>query len=66
MERGRSIETWRLLDSSKWAEPFGARVGRRRGFALVDGNIHFLAYDGDTVLPALATRAGSEVFESPW
>ena len=35
-------------------------------FALVDGSIHFLAYDGDTVLPALATRAGSEVFESPW
>lgn len=35
-------------------------------FALCDGSVHFLAYEGADVLPALATRAGSEVFDSPW
>jgi len=36
MELGRSIETWRPLDSRERAERSGARVGRRPGFTLVE------------------------------
>ncbi len=34
-------------------------------FALCDGSVRFLAYSADSVLPALATRAGGEVTEIP-
>jgi prepilin-type N-terminal cleavage/methylation domain-containing protein/prepilin-type processing-associated H-X9-DG protein len=34
-------------------------------FAFADGSVRFLAYSADTVLPALATRAGGEVVEVP-
>jgi prepilin-type processing-associated H-X9-DG protein len=30
-------------------------------FLFADGSVHFLSYQADTVLPALATRAGGEV-----
>ena len=34
-------------------------------FLYVDGSVHFLTYDARTVLPALATRQGSEALEAP-
>jgi prepilin-type processing-associated H-X9-DG protein len=34
-------------------------------FAFADGSVHFLAYPADSVLPALATRAGGEVATPP-
>ncbi len=34
-------------------------------FLFCDGSIHFLRYDADAVLPALATRAGGEVAAVP-
>jgi prepilin-type processing-associated H-X9-DG protein len=34
-------------------------------FAFADGSVRFLSYSADTVLPALATRAGGEVVEVP-
>ncbi len=34
-------------------------------FVFADGSTHFLSYSVDTVLPALATRAGGEVAEVP-
>ncbi|HZT82684.1 MAG TPA: DUF1559 domain-containing protein [Gemmataceae bacterium] len=34
-------------------------------FLLADGSVHFLSYDADPVLPALATRAGGEVVALP-
>lgn len=33
-------------------------------FLFADGSVHFLRYEADTVLPALATRAGGEVVGS--
>jgi len=35
-------------------------------FVLADGSVKFLAYESAEILPALASRAGGEVFESPW
>jgi prepilin-type N-terminal cleavage/methylation domain-containing protein/prepilin-type processing-associated H-X9-DG protein len=34
-------------------------------FLYADGSVHFLAYAADSVLDAMGTRAGGEVFESP-
>ena len=34
-------------------------------FAFADGSVHFLTYSADSILPALATRAGGEVAEIP-
>lgn len=34
-------------------------------FLLVDGSVHFLSYDANSILPALATRAGGETVELP-
>ncbi len=34
-------------------------------FAFADGSVRFLAYSADSILPALATRAGGEVVEIP-
>jgi len=34
-------------------------------FLYADGSVHFLTYEADRVLPALATRAGGEVVELP-
>jgi prepilin-type N-terminal cleavage/methylation domain-containing protein/prepilin-type processing-associated H-X9-DG protein len=34
-------------------------------FLFADGSVHFLSYQADAVLPALATRAGGEVVELP-
>src|SRR5262245_25032971 len=34
-------------------------------FLYADGSVHFLAYGADSVLPALATRAGGEVVTPP-
>jgi prepilin-type N-terminal cleavage/methylation domain-containing protein/prepilin-type processing-associated H-X9-DG protein len=34
-------------------------------FAFADGSVHFLRYSADSVLPALATRAGGEVVTLP-
>lgn len=34
-------------------------------FVYADGSVHFLAYGVDTVLPALATRAGGEAVTPP-
>ena len=34
-------------------------------FAFVDGSIHFLTYDVDTVLPQLSTRAGNDIVNLP-
>jgi prepilin-type N-terminal cleavage/methylation domain-containing protein len=35
-------------------------------FAMGDGSVHFITYDGDAILPALATRAGGEVVNFDW
>jgi hypothetical protein len=32
---------------------------------MCDGSVHFLSYSADTILPALATRAGNEAVELP-
>jgi len=34
-------------------------------FAFCDGSVRFLRYEADSILPALATRAGGEVVEIP-
>ena len=34
-------------------------------FLYGDGSVHFLSYSADSLLPALATRAGGEPVESP-
>ncbi len=34
-------------------------------FLMVDSSVHFLSYDADAILPALATRAGGETVELP-
>ena len=34
-------------------------------FAFADGSVRFLSYSADSILPALATRAGGEVVEVP-
>ncbi len=34
-------------------------------FALADGSVRFLTYSADSIMPALATRAGGEVVEVP-
>lgn len=34
-------------------------------FAFADGSVRFLRYEADSILPALATRAGGEVVEVP-
>jgi prepilin-type processing-associated H-X9-DG protein/prepilin-type N-terminal cleavage/methylation domain-containing protein len=34
-------------------------------FAFADGSVHFLSYSADSILPALATRAGGEVVSLP-
>jgi prepilin-type processing-associated H-X9-DG protein len=34
-------------------------------FALADGSVRFLSYSADSVMPALATRAGGEVVAVP-
>jgi prepilin-type processing-associated H-X9-DG protein len=34
-------------------------------FAFADGSIHYLPYTADSILPALATRRGEEVFDLP-
>lgn len=34
-------------------------------FAFADGSVRFLPYSADSILPALATRAGGEVVEIP-
>jgi prepilin-type processing-associated H-X9-DG protein len=34
-------------------------------FLMADGSVHFLSYDADAILPALATRAGGEVASLP-
>ncbi len=34
-------------------------------FAFCDGSVRFLTYSADSILPALATRAGGEVFDMP-
>ncbi len=34
-------------------------------FVFADGSVHFLTYDADRILPALATRAGGEVAAAP-
>lgn len=34
-------------------------------FLLVDGSVHFLSYDANPILPALATRAGGETVNLP-
>lgn len=34
-------------------------------FLFADGSVHFLAYGADNILPALATRAGGEVWNLP-
>jgi prepilin-type processing-associated H-X9-DG protein len=34
-------------------------------FLYADGSVHFLGYDADAILPALATRAGGEVVSLP-
>jgi prepilin-type processing-associated H-X9-DG protein len=35
-------------------------------FAFADGSVRFLAYSANTILPALATRAGGEVVGNDW
>ncbi|MEZ6096488.1 MAG: DUF1559 domain-containing protein [Pirellulaceae bacterium] len=35
-------------------------------FALCDGSVQFIPYAADDVMPQLATRAGGEVFQTPW
>jgi prepilin-type processing-associated H-X9-DG protein len=34
-------------------------------FLMADGSVHFLRYEADNILPALATRAGGEVITLP-
>ena len=34
-------------------------------FAFADGSVRFLSYSADTILPALATRAGGETVVLP-
>jgi hypothetical protein len=34
-------------------------------FLLADGSVHFFTYDVEPIMPALATRAGGEVFSMP-
>lgn len=34
-------------------------------FLMVDGSVHFLTYDADPLLPALATRAGGDISRLP-
>lgn len=34
-------------------------------FAMADGSVHFLKYDADSIMPALATRAGNESVALP-
>jgi prepilin-type N-terminal cleavage/methylation domain-containing protein/prepilin-type processing-associated H-X9-DG protein len=34
-------------------------------FVFADGSVHFLTYSADSVMPALVTRAGGEVFQMP-
>lgn len=44
---------------------FWSLHGGGANFAFCDGSVRFLAYAADSVLPALATRAGGEVVEIP-
>ena len=34
-------------------------------FVYADGSVHFMTYDFDNIMPAMATRAGGEVFDLP-
>lgn len=34
-------------------------------FLFADGAVRFMTYEADTILPALATRAGREIIELP-
>ena len=34
-------------------------------FAFADGSVRFLRYSADSIMPALATRAGGEVVSVP-
>jgi prepilin-type N-terminal cleavage/methylation domain-containing protein len=43
-----------------WSPHFGGAH-----FLMVDGSVHFLSYDANPILPALATRAGGETVELP-
>jgi len=40
--------------------------GGGANFAFADGSVHFLRYSADSILPALATRAGGESISPDW
>jgi prepilin-type N-terminal cleavage/methylation domain-containing protein/prepilin-type processing-associated H-X9-DG protein len=40
-------------------------LGNGANFAFADGSVHFLPYSADSILPALATRAGGESVQPP-
>ena len=45
---------------------FWSQHGNGANFLMADGSVHFFKYDANTVLPALATRAGGEVAALPF
>jgi prepilin-type processing-associated H-X9-DG protein len=46
-------------------ERAGGVVTHGANFAFADGSVHFLRYSADSILPALATRAGGEAAVVP-
>jgi len=57
-EQGNTMDEWHALHY--WSLHSGGA-----NFAFCDGSVRFLRYEADSVLQALATRAGGEVVEIP-
>ena len=50
--------------TQQYAWQFGSKHSGGANFLLGDGSVRFVAYSVDSILPALATRNGDEVFSS--
>jgi prepilin-type N-terminal cleavage/methylation domain-containing protein/prepilin-type processing-associated H-X9-DG protein len=58
-------------EAATFADPCGvfrfwSPHGNGTHFALADGSVRFITYAADTLMPALATRAGGEVVPGEW